>query len=168
MEATLAGRAPHRDYLGGHDHRSRSNELDISKVMAILKYMLKYDAELDLVFQALADPTRRSIVEQLSRGPASVSELAKPLPMSLPAVHQHLQVLEASGLVRSQKIGRVRTCHLELKMLDTAQTWMQARREMWNRRLDRLDTLLASLPPEDSDTKDSDTKDDNPPTKGTK
>jgi DNA-binding transcriptional ArsR family regulator len=82
--------------------------------------------------------------------------------MSLPAVHQHLQVLEASGLVRSQKIGRVRTCHLELKMLDTAQNWMQARQAMWSRRLDRLGTLLASRTPEELD------HDDHPPTKGMK
>jgi DNA-binding transcriptional ArsR family regulator len=110
--------------------------------------MLKHSDELDLVFQALSDPTRRVIVERLSFGSASVSELAEPLPMSLPAVHQHLQVLEASGLVRSKKVGRVRTCHLELKMLDTAETWIEARRQMWQRRLDRLDTYLASLPDE--------------------
>jgi DNA-binding transcriptional ArsR family regulator len=103
---------------------------------------------LDLVFQALADPTRRSIVERLSRSSASVSELAQPLPMSLPAVLQHLQVLEASGLVRSEKVGRVRTCHLELKMLNTADTWIEARRSMWRRRLDRLDAYLDRLPPE--------------------
>jgi DNA-binding transcriptional ArsR family regulator len=120
--------------------------------------MLKHD-DMDLVFQALADSTRRVIVERLSQGPASVSELARPLPMSLPAVYQHLQVLEASGLVRSEKVGRVRTCHLELKMLNTAQTWIEARRAMWLRRLDRLDTYLASLPPEDPDA--------GPPTEGT-
>ncbi|MDQ2835987.1 MAG: metalloregulator ArsR/SmtB family transcription factor [Actinomycetota bacterium] len=109
--------------------------------------MLKH-AELDRVFQALADPTRRQIVERLSYGSTSVSELAKPLPMSMPAVFQHLQVLEASGLVRSEKVGRVRTCHLDLKMLNTAEAWIEARRAMWLRRLDRLDTYLASLPPE--------------------
>ncbi|MGI8665134.1 MAG: ArsR/SmtB family transcription factor [Jatrophihabitans sp.] len=111
--------------------------------------MLKHLDDLDLVFQALADPTRRVILERLSHGSASVSELAKPLPMSLPAVHQHLQVLEASGLIRSEKVGRVRTCHLELKMLDTAETWIEARRARWLRRLDRLDAYLASLPPEE-------------------
>lgn len=110
--------------------------------------MLKQGGELDLVFQALGDPTRRAIVERLSRGSASVSELATPLPMSLPAVYQHLQVLEASGLVRSEKVGRVRTCHLDLKMLNTAETWIEARRTRWLRRLDRLDSYLASLPPE--------------------
>jgi DNA-binding transcriptional ArsR family regulator len=113
--------------------------------------MLKHSDQLDLVFQALSDPTRRVIVEKLSFGSASVSELAEPLPMSLPAVYQHLQVLEASGLVRSEKVGRVRTCHLELKMLNTAETWMQARRQMWQRRLDRLDTYLAGLPDEVQD-----------------
>lgn len=112
--------------------------------------MLKYDGELDRVFQALADPTRRSMVERLSRGPLSVSELARPLPMSLPSVHQHLQVLHASGLVRSEKVGRIRTCHLELKMLNSAETWIEGRRAMWERRLDRLDAFLASAPPEPS------------------
>ncbi|HJQ42997.1 MAG TPA: metalloregulator ArsR/SmtB family transcription factor [Jatrophihabitantaceae bacterium] len=112
--------------------------------------MLKYSGELDLVFQALGDPTRRALVERLAQGPASVSELAAPLPISLPAVTQHLKVLEESGVVRSEKVGRVRTCHLELKMLNSAQTWIDARRAMWERRLDRLDTFLASLPPEES------------------
>ncbi len=99
---------------------------------------------IDSVMQALADPTRRRIVEQLGRGPASVSELAKPLPMSLPAVHQHLQVLEASGLVRSEKVGRVRTCRLEMRRLDTVDDWIQANRRTWERRLDRLGDLLAT------------------------
>lgn len=114
--------------------------------------MLKYqDAEpLSLAFQALADPTRRAIVERLSRGPASLSELAAPLPISLPAVHQHVQLLEHSGLVRSEKVGRVRTCHLELKMLQTAENWIEQRRAMWERRLDRLGAYLATLPPEET------------------
>jgi DNA-binding transcriptional ArsR family regulator len=109
--------------------------------------MLKHSA-IDLAFQALADPTRRALVEQLSLGPASVSALAAPLPMSLPAVHQHLHVLEHSGLVRSEKVGRVRTCRLDLTKLDTVQDWINARRATWERRLDRLDTYLAVLPPE--------------------
>jgi DNA-binding transcriptional ArsR family regulator len=109
--------------------------------------MLKLSA-LDLVFQALADPTRRALVEQLTLGPRSVSALAAPLPMSLPAVHQHLQVLEHSGLVRSEKVGRVRTCRLDVTKLDTVQDWINARRATWERRLDRLDTYLAALPPE--------------------
>lgn len=112
--------------------------------------MLKYWGELDLVFQALGDPTRRALVDQLTQGPASVSELAATLPISMPAVLQHLRALEGSGLIRSEKVGRVRTCHLEPKMLNSAQTWIEARKAMWTRRLDRLDALLATLPPEES------------------
>jgi DNA-binding transcriptional ArsR family regulator len=110
--------------------------------------MLNYPSSLDLVFQALGDPTRRRMVERLARGPASVSELAEPLSMSLPAVLQHLQVLEASGLVRSQKRGRVRTCHIEAKALRTAEQWIAARRSSWERRLDRLGEYLAAHPEE--------------------
>jgi DNA-binding transcriptional ArsR family regulator len=107
--------------------------------------MLKYpEAEsIDRVFQALADPSRRVIVERLSRGPASVSELARPLPMSLPAVVQHLQVLETSGLVSSEKIGRVRTCQIEPAALGPVEEWISARRSIWERRLDRLGDYLA-------------------------
>jgi DNA-binding transcriptional ArsR family regulator len=97
---------------------------------------------LDGVFQALADPTRRAIVERLCRGPASVGELAKPLSMSLPAVLQHVQVLETSGLVRSSKVGRVRRCRVEQASLRAAETWISARRSTWERRLDRLADLL--------------------------
>lgn len=96
------------------------------------------------MFHALADPSRRAMVERLSRGPASVSELAQPLAMSLPAVVQHLQVLEASGLVRSEKVGRVRTCQLESKALRTAEQWIAERRTSWERRLDRLGQYLAA------------------------
>src|SRR5262245_33159196 len=110
----------------------------------ILKHMLNKSAALDLMFQALADPSRRVMVERLCRGPASVSELAKPLTMSLPAVVQHLQVLEVSGLVRSEKVGRIRTCHIEHKALRTAEQWITARRTSWERRLDRLADYLAA------------------------
>jgi DNA-binding transcriptional ArsR family regulator len=96
----------------------------------------------DPVFHALADPTRRSIVERLSRGAASVSELAKPLTISLPAVLQHLRVLERSGLVRTEKVGRVRTCHIEPAALSTAEQWITARRSDWEQRLDRLGDYL--------------------------
>jgi DNA-binding transcriptional ArsR family regulator len=96
----------------------------------------------DPVFHALADPTRRSIVERLSRGAASVSELAKPLTISLPAVLQHLRVLERSGLVRTEKVGRVRTCHIEPAALSTAEQWITARRADWEQRLDRLGDYL--------------------------
>ncbi len=110
--------------------------------------MLNQSAELDHVFQALADPTRRWMVERLSRGPASVSELAEPLTMSLPAVVQHLQVLETSGLVRSEKLGRVRTCRIQPEALRTAQHWIDARRDAWEQRLDRLGDFLRETEPE--------------------
>jgi DNA-binding transcriptional ArsR family regulator len=98
---------------------------------------------LDRVFHALADPTRRVMVERLSRGPASVSALAKPLTISLPAVLQHLHVLEASGVVRSEKIGRVRTCRIEPAALRTVERWVAGRRASWEHRLDRLGDYLA-------------------------
>ncbi len=104
--------------------------------------MLNQSANLDLLFQALADPSRRSMVERLCQGPASVSELAKPLAMSLPAVVQHIQVLENSGLVRSEKIGRVRTCQIEPTALRTAEFWIAERRTSWERKLDRLGDFL--------------------------
>jgi DNA-binding transcriptional ArsR family regulator len=100
--------------------------------------------ELDSVFRALADPGRRVMVERLSLGPASVSELAKPLSMSLAAVLQHVQVLEASGLVRSHKVGRTRTCSIDPAVLHSAETWISERRAMVERRLDRLGDYLAS------------------------
>ncbi len=90
------------------------------------------------------------MVEQLSRGPASVSELARPLPMSLPAVVQHLKVLEASGLVRSEKLGRVRTCHLQPGVLAPVESWIKDRRAEWAGRLDRLGDYLAANPDEPS------------------
>ena len=104
--------------------------------------MLNQSDSLNLVFQALADPTRRLIVERLCRGPSSVSELAEPLDMSLPAVLQHLQVLEASGLLRSEKAGRVRTCRIERAVLHSAEKWINARRAVWERRFDRLGEYL--------------------------
>jgi DNA-binding transcriptional ArsR family regulator len=116
--------------------------------------MLNQTDALDGVFQALADPTRRIMVERLSRGPASVSELAKPLAMSLSAVVQHLQILEASGLVRSEKAGRVRTCRIDAQALKTAEDWIAGRRALWQRRLDRLGDYLAAQP-DDSSPDDS-------------
>ncbi|UXN70173.1 metalloregulator ArsR/SmtB family transcription factor [Devosia neptuniae] len=110
--------------------------------------MLNQQSNLDLMFQALADPTRRAMVDRLSRGPASVSELAKPFDMSLPAVVQHLQALEASGLVSSQKVGRVRTCQIEPEALSLAEQWINDRRTTWVRRLDRLGEFLAETEPE--------------------
>ena len=105
--------------------------------------MLNQSTTLDLMFQALSDPGRRSMLERLSRGPASVSELAQPLAMSLPAVVQHLQVLEASGLIRTEKLGRVRTCRIEPAALQLAEQWINDRRTLWERRLDRLGDFLA-------------------------
>jgi DNA-binding transcriptional ArsR family regulator len=105
--------------------------------------MLDHAADLDRVFQALADPGRRLMVERLSQGPASVSELGRPLAMSLAAVLQHVQVLEASGLVRSQKIGRTRTCSIDSAALRSAEHWISERRSLTERRLDRLGEYLA-------------------------
>jgi len=99
-------------------------------------------AALDLAFQALADPSRRAMVDRLVQGPATVSELAKPLAMSLPGAMQHLAVLEASGLVSSEKMGRSRTCRIEPKALSQAERWIAERRALWERRLDRLGTFL--------------------------
>ena len=107
--------------------------------------MLNDSSRLDLAYHALADPTRRGMLARLSRAPASVSELARPFSMSLPAVMQHLRLLEASGLVRSEKKGRVRTCRIEPRALSNAEDWIARRREEWERRLDRLGDYLDEL-----------------------
>ncbi|MDB5076046.1 MAG: transcriptional regulator [Chloroflexi bacterium] len=141
-------------HLGMQASRQISGEsacppfLPPTRLATILKHMLNHYAPLDQMFQALSDPSRRAMVERLSRGPASVSELAKPLAMSLPAVVQHLQVLEDSGIVRSTKIGRVRMCRLEPEALRTAEQWISERREVWEHRLDRLGEYLAEHPDE--------------------
>ena len=103
----------------------------------------------DRVFHALGDPTRRAILEKLSQGPTSVSRLAEPLDITLAAVVQHLQVLEESGLVQTEKAGRVRTCRLAPAGLSVAEQWIGDRRSTWERRLDRLGDLLAE--PEESE-----------------
>ncbi|MEE3627219.1 metalloregulator ArsR/SmtB family transcription factor [Nitrospirillum sp. BR 11752] len=113
--------------------------------------MLNQPSPLDLTFQALADPTRRALVERLVRGPASVSELARPLDMSLPAVMQHLAVLESSGLVRSEKVGRVRTCRIDAAQLSLAEQWINQRRLEWASRLDRLGDYLETLKNDDGE-----------------
>ena len=102
-------------------------------------------AALDHVFHALADPTRRIVLQRLSRGPASVSELAQPFEMALPSFLQHLKVLEGSGLVRSYKQGRVRTCEIEPQPLTQAQDWIAEQRALWEGRLDRLESYLNDL-----------------------
>ena len=104
--------------------------------------MLNYAPDLDKVFQALADPGRRLMVERLSQGPASVSELGRPLDMSLAAVLQHVQVLEACGLIQVHKLGRTRTCSINPAALRSAESWIADRRTMVERRLDRLGEYL--------------------------
>jgi DNA-binding transcriptional ArsR family regulator len=104
--------------------------------------MLKQSTQLDLIFSALADPTRRAILARLTRGFATVSELAKPLKMSLPAIAPHLRLLEAGGFVVSRKTGRVRTCRFEPKRLDAAQAWLAQQRAEWEARFDRMDAFL--------------------------
>lgn len=104
--------------------------------------MLQHSSPLDLAYQALSDPTRRAMVERLSRGPASVSELAKPFAMSMSAVVQHLKILEASGLVASEKVGRVRTCRVEPEALGGAERWINERRKSVEQSLDRLGAFL--------------------------
>jgi len=99
--------------------------------------------DIDRVFYALGDPTRRAIVEKLSEGPLSVSRLATPLQITLTAVIQHLQVLEESGLVHTEKVGRVRTCRLDSAGFSALKQWIDDRRSTWERRLDRLGDLLA-------------------------
>src|SRR5580693_9535097 len=101
------------------------------------------NASVDRVFHALAEPMRRALVERLSAGPMSVSDLAQPFGVTLAAIVQHLQVLEESGIVRSEKLGRVRTCRLEAEGLKLAERWISERRGLWERRLDRLGELLA-------------------------
>ena len=102
-------------------------------------------SSLDHVFQALADPTRRAVIERLARGPASVSDLARPFGMALPSFTQHLDRLEDCGLVTSVKAGRVRTYKLAPKPLKTATRWLESQRHQWEQRLDRLDALLLEL-----------------------
>src|SRR5882757_9101902 len=131
-----------------------SQDLTILGEAVILKLMLKY-LNIDSSFRALAEPTRRAIVERLSRGPATVSDLARPFDMTLAAVVQHLQVLEESGLVRSDKAGRVRTYRIEPKGLGPIADWVAERRSLMERRLDRLGELLAETETETNDPKPS-------------
>jgi DNA-binding transcriptional ArsR family regulator len=101
------------------------------------------NSAVDRVFYALAEPMRRALVERLSAGPMSVSDLAQPFEVTLAAIVQHIQVLEESGVVRSEKVGRVRTCRLEPEGLKLAERWISERRSLWERRLDRLRELLS-------------------------
>lgn len=117
--------------------------------------MLTYAPDLDRVFQALADPGRRLMVERLSRGPASVSELGQPLDMTLAAVLQHVQVLESCGLIRSSKLGRTRTCSINAATLRSAESWIADRRTMVGRHLDRLGEYLAATADPPQSVRDS-------------
>ncbi|MET1756128.1 metalloregulator ArsR/SmtB family transcription factor [Novosphingobium sp. RD2P27] len=109
--------------------------------------MLQYESRpLDKAFHALSDPSRRAMIERLSRGPASVSELANPLPMTLSAVTQHLRVLEAAGLVRSGKEGRVRTCALDAEAMARVERWITDRKRFWEQQYDQLEAFLAQPP----------------------
>ncbi len=106
--------------------------------------MLQYESlPLDLAFHALSDPGRRAMVERLSQGPASVSDLARPLPMTLSAVVQHLKILEDAGLVKSRKVGRVRTCALDIAAMTRLEAWIAERKGFWEQQYDQLDAYLA-------------------------
>lgn len=111
--------------------------------------MANHGASLDPVFHALADPTRRAVIQRLARGQASVSELAAPFAMALPSFMKHIGVLEESGLIRSSKVGRVRTCVLERARLAAAERWFEQQRAAWESRYDNLDDLLQRLSGED-------------------
>src|SRR3982751_1492663 len=111
--------------------------------------MLNDTIQLDRAFQALSDPVRRGMLARLARGPASVSELAAPLPISLPAVLQHLKALEASGLVASEKKGRVRTVSIEPAAMTAAEAWISEQRSRWEARLDRFDDYVQTIKEEE-------------------
>lgn len=107
--------------------------------------MANYSPALDSVFQALADPTRRAVIQRLGRGPASVGELAKPFDMILPSFLKHIGILQKCGLIRTDKVGRVRTCTLEPKNLVQAEKWFESQRDLWAGRYAELDDLLLKL-----------------------
>jgi DNA-binding transcriptional ArsR family regulator len=134
LAAHLSPFAPtHEDYS--------SHGLTITEGVTIVKPMLN-NAAVDRVFHALGEPVRRALVERLSAGPTSVSDLAQPFDLTLAAIVQHLQILEESGVVRSEKVGRVRTCRLAPDGLRVAERWISERRALWERRFDRLGHLL--------------------------
>jgi DNA-binding transcriptional ArsR family regulator len=111
----------------------------------IVSHMDNKPPALDSVFHALADPTRRAVIQQLSRGKATVSELARPFDMALPSFLKHLGVLESSGLISSEKIGRVRTCKIKPKEMAVAQSWLDEQRAIWEGRTDRLAQYVETL-----------------------
>ena len=113
--------------------------------------MPNYTSKLDQIFQALADPTRRAVLQRLSGGAASTLELAGPFDMALPSFTQHLRMLEKFGLVRSKKTGRVRTYELAPRRLQAAEDWILDRRKLWERRLDQLDAYLLTMKENDDE-----------------
>ena len=114
-------------------------------VFAIVSFMANQSTQLDHVFGALSDATRRAIIMRLCEGEASVGELAKPFEMALPSLMKHIRILERSGLVASEKTGRVRTCSLQTEALETIEVWLTAQREIWEQRLDRLEIYVEKL-----------------------
>ncbi len=108
--------------------------------------MVKYSATLDRTLTAIADPTRRDILDRLGRGPASISELAKPYDISLPGLMKHVRILEEAELVRTHKTGRTRECSLGPQRLDDVEQWVETYRQRWERRIDRLETYMAKKP----------------------
>jgi DNA-binding transcriptional ArsR family regulator len=116
---------------------------------AIVSFMANQSTQLDHVFGALSDATRRAIIMRLCEGEASVGELAKPFEMALPSLMKHIRILERSGLVTSEKTGRVRTCSLQTEALETIEVWLAAQREIWEQRLDRLELYVEKLKKEE-------------------
>ena len=112
---------------------------------AIVIHMAYYSERLDGIFQALADPTRRAVVQRLSKGPASISELAEPFDMALPSFMKHIRLLEDSGWIQTRKQGRIRTCGLDKKSLAAAEAWLSAQRAVWEARTDRLEQFVTSV-----------------------
>ena len=107
--------------------------------------MAKYSADLDRAFSALADPTRRAIVSRLCNGPKSVSELSEPFDLALPSLLKHVRVLEQSGLVSSEKVGRVRTCKIEPSALHATEAWIHQHISVWENRLDRMEAHIEEM-----------------------
>jgi DNA-binding transcriptional ArsR family regulator len=123
--------------------------LTLSDRIAIVIRMANNAIQLNNVFGALSDPTRRAIVMRLCAGEASVGELAKPFDMALPSLMKHLRILESCGLIETEKIGRVRTCELHTASLETIEAWLAAQREIWERRLDRLELYVEKMKKEE-------------------
>jgi len=138
-------RSPRSDATG------HSDPLRTVAASVIVSHMDNYGASLDSIFHALADPTRRAIVERLGVGPATVTELAQPFAMALPSLMKHVGVLEQAGLLRSEKTGRVRTCVLERRKLAAVDRWLGEQRAVWQARYGNLDALLEQLSGEDDE-----------------